>query len=335
MAASDMRFLAVLAIAAFAPAISLAQSAGEVERCFQNPGACAQGGGGGGGAAAQAPAGGGGGHAATRPAAPAPAPDYTTVMQSPDLDRRKIQESLRTLDKYNGPIDGNLQSDATVKAIQDWQKGRNTNPVGKLTPPEAQQYEVSTWVSSDLTLRWQATDRVALEGQLKLTNPVMPFTPMVVGGAVGVRVRLRNIPPTGGFALEIGGRLVGISAQQEITRTSDVYSQTDEWNYRSLGIEVPLIATYRINPIFAVTASPFLRAYWIRAWHDVIVGLNTTQTVLQWSPVLSGGLGLAAAVDVGPVQLSPGAAVELATKPGPDHATHFLFEPGIAVGTRF
>ena len=51
-----MRILAVLAIAAFAPAISLAQSAGEVERCFQNPAACAQGGGGGGGAAAQAPA---------------------------------------------------------------------------------------------------------------------------------------------------------------------------------------------------------------------------------------------------------------------------------------
>jgi hypothetical protein len=136
-----MRVLAVLAIAAFAPAISLAQSAGEVERCFQNPGACAQGGGGGGGTAAQAPAaGGGGGHATTRPAAPAvPAPDYTTVLQSPDPDRRKIQESLRTLDKYNGPIDGNLQSDATVKAIQDWQKGRGTNPVGKLTPQEAQQ----------------------------------------------------------------------------------------------------------------------------------------------------------------------------------------------------
>jgi len=136
-----MRILAILAIAAFAPAVSLAQSAGEVERCFQNPGACA--GGGGGGAATQAPAqapaagGGGGGHATTRPAAPAP--DYTTVLQSPDPDRRKIQESLRTLDKYNGPIDGNLQSDATIKAIQDWQKGRGTNPVGKLTPQEAQQ----------------------------------------------------------------------------------------------------------------------------------------------------------------------------------------------------
>ena len=133
-----MRFLAVLAIAAFAPAISLAQSAGEVERCFQNPGACA--GGGGGGAATQAPAqapAGGGGHATTRPTAPAP--DYTTVLQSPDPDRRKIQESLRTLDKYNGPIDGNLQSDATVKAIQEWQKGRGANPVGKLTPQEAQQ----------------------------------------------------------------------------------------------------------------------------------------------------------------------------------------------------
>ncbi|MBI2738460.1 MAG: peptidoglycan-binding protein [Rhodospirillales bacterium] len=136
-----MRILAVLAIAAFAPVVSLAQSAGEVERCFQNPAACSHGGGG--GAAAQAPAPApapapsGGGHAATRPAAPAP--DYTTVLQSAEPDRRKIQESLRTLDKYNGPIDGNLQSDATVKAIQEWQKGRGTNPVGKLTPQEAQQ----------------------------------------------------------------------------------------------------------------------------------------------------------------------------------------------------
>src|SRR5262245_10139735 len=141
MAVSDMRLVAVLALVAFAPVVALAQSAGEVERCFQNPGACAQGGGGGGGATTQAPqapaAGGGGGHAATRPAAPAP--DYTTVLQSPEPDRRKIQESLRTLDKYSGPIDGNLQSDATMKAIQEWQKGRGTNPVGKLTPQEAQQ----------------------------------------------------------------------------------------------------------------------------------------------------------------------------------------------------
>lgn len=129
-----MRILAVLAVAALAPTVSLAQSAGEVERCFQNPAACSQGGGG--GAAAQAPAG-GGGQAATRPAAPPP--DYTTVLQSPELDRKKIQESLRTLDKYNGPIDGNLQSDATVKAIQDWQKGHGISPVGKLTPQEAQQ----------------------------------------------------------------------------------------------------------------------------------------------------------------------------------------------------
>src|SRR4029453_6204265 len=100
MAVSEMRFLAVLAIVAFAPAVSLAQSAGEVERCFQNPGACSQGGGG--GTTVQAPAppaggGGGGGHATTRPTAPGP--DYTTVLQSPDPDRRKIQESLRTLDK--------------------------------------------------------------------------------------------------------------------------------------------------------------------------------------------------------------------------------------------
>jgi hypothetical protein len=129
-----VRIRAFLAIVAFVPAGALAQSAGEVERCFRNPAACGQGGG---AAVAPPPAPAGGGQAATRPTAPAP--DYNTVLQAPEPDRRRIQESLRTLDKYNGPIDGNLQSDATVKAIQDWQRGRGTNPVGKLTPLEAQQ----------------------------------------------------------------------------------------------------------------------------------------------------------------------------------------------------
>jgi hypothetical protein len=124
--------LALLAFAALLPAAALAQSAGDVERCFQNPAACSQGGGGG---AAAAPSG-GAPVAATRTA---PAPDYTTVLQSAEPDRRHIQESLRTLDKYSGPIDGNLQSEATTKAISDWQKSHGMNAVGKLTPQEAQQ----------------------------------------------------------------------------------------------------------------------------------------------------------------------------------------------------
>lgn len=125
------RIFTLLIVAALAPAAALAQSAGEVERCFQNPSACGQGGGGPASSSAGAPL------AGSRAAAAAP--DYATVLQSPENDRKRIQESLRTLDKYSGPIDGNLQSDATVKAIQDWQKGRNTNPIGKLTPQEAQQ----------------------------------------------------------------------------------------------------------------------------------------------------------------------------------------------------
>ena len=131
-----MRVLAVLGlIVAWLPRVSLAQSAGEVERCFQNPGCCSGGGGGGGGTTVQAPAppaGGGGSHATTRPAAPARTTRPCCRARTPIGGR--IQESLRTLDKYNGPIDGNLQSEATIKAIQDWQKGRGTNPVGKLTP---------------------------------------------------------------------------------------------------------------------------------------------------------------------------------------------------------
>ena len=115
-----------LALAAFAlaPSVGLAQSASEVERCFQNPAGCSSPG------AAPAPQ-----AATTRPAA---APDYTTVLQSPDPERRKIQESLRTLDKYNGPIDGDLTSDASTKAISEWQKGHGYPQVGKLTPAEAQ-----------------------------------------------------------------------------------------------------------------------------------------------------------------------------------------------------
>jgi hypothetical protein len=116
------------------PAAASAQSAGEVERCFQNPAGCSTGGG-----AVPAPGPATGGGAPVAAARPAPPPDYTTVLQSAEPDRKRIQESLRTLDKYSGPIDGNLQSEATVKAIGDWQKGRGTPVVGKLTPLEAQQ----------------------------------------------------------------------------------------------------------------------------------------------------------------------------------------------------
>lgn len=129
------RAVALFALAAALPAVALAQSASEVERCFQNPAACQQGGGGTPAAPPAAPP-----VTVTRPAQPAaPAPDYATVLQGSEAERKRIQESLRTLDKYSGPIDGNLRSDATQKAIGDWQKGRGTPAVGKLTPQEAQQ----------------------------------------------------------------------------------------------------------------------------------------------------------------------------------------------------
>ncbi len=122
-----MRLLATLGLLLLLPAVAVAQSASEVERCFQNPAGCNSGGGGG----------------PPPPPTPPPAPravappDYASVLKSPDPERRKLQESLRTLDKYNGPIDGNLQSDPTAKAITDWQKGHGYAAVGKLTPSEA------------------------------------------------------------------------------------------------------------------------------------------------------------------------------------------------------
>lgn len=132
MAASEMRRWLVLGLMAAMPAVALAQSAGEVERCFQNPGACGPGGGGGAPIPAPAPA-----AAPAAPRAAAAAPDYASVLNSSEADRRKLQESLRTLDKYSGPIDGNLQSEATTKAIGDWQRGHQLTATGKLTPGEA------------------------------------------------------------------------------------------------------------------------------------------------------------------------------------------------------
>lgn len=202
------------------------------------------------------------------------------------------------------------------------------------TPPEAQKYEVSTWVASDASLRWQALGPLTLEVQVKLTNPIVPFAPNLAGAAAGARLRLLDHAAEGGLALEVGARVVGVGASQRIDRSQDGRSQTDTWNYRAFGIEVPAVVTYRVNPLFAVTGSPFLRVYWIRAWHNEI-GTSRKQAALQYAPVLSGGLGGAVSFDLGPITLSPGLALELATRPGPGAATQFLFEPGLSVGTRF
>jgi hypothetical protein len=164
---------------------------------------------------------------------------------------------------------------------------------------------------------------------------VVPFTPALVGGSLGARWRVWERTGDTGPAIELGLRGVGVATEQRIDRSQDGLSQTDYWDYRALGVEVPAVGTWRINPIFAVTASPFLRAYWIRAWHTEVVGLTRTQVAIPWSPVISGGLGAAAAMTLGPVEISPGAALELATRPGPGAATKVLFEPGVSLGTRF
>jgi hypothetical protein len=212
----------------------------------------------------------------------------------------------------------------------------STPPTGprQPIPVQAQQWEVSTWFASDLTLRWQVARRVTLEGQLKLTNPVSPFVPELVGGSFGARVRLLEHPPEGGFAAEIGLRLVGISAEQTLDRAQNGLTQTDIWDYRAVGLEAPLIVTYRINSLMAVTASPFLRAYYIRTWHTQVTPTTRDQTQLFWTPVLSGGLAGSFAFDLGPLELAPGIAMELATRPGSGAPTHVLFEPGVSVGMR-
>src|SRR5205807_9153852 len=118
----------------------------------------------------------------------------------------------------------------------------------KAVAPEANMWEVLALVSSDASLRWQVLSFLALEGQVKLTNPIVPFTPALVGGSLGARVRLYDRHAGEGLAFEIGGRFVGVGVEQELVRTQDGRTQTDRWNYRAIGLELPFIATYRVSP---------------------------------------------------------------------------------------
>ncbi len=206
--------------------------------------------------------------------------------------------------------------------------------------PQTQQWEVSTWFASDASVRYGLANSVALEVQLKLTNPVSPFVPELVGGAAGARVRILDRKGDSGLAIELGARGVFVAVDQDLRRTKGPASapdvQLDRWSYRAIGFEAPLIATWRFNKLFAMTGSPFLRAYWIRATHSVQSTQALTETDrLDWTPVLSSGLGISAALSLGPLDVAPGVAVELATRPGPGQATQLLFEPGLSVGMRF
>jgi hypothetical protein len=232
---------------------------------------------------------------------------------------------------------GDLHANISFEVARVLAGPTDVDASARAVPPGAQQWTVSTWATSDASVRWQAFDRLAFEAQLKLVNPVSPFALVPIGGGIGARLRLMDRGGPKGFALELGGRLVGIGVQQRLTRSQDLLGrQTDTWNYRSVGLEVPLIGSYRISPLVAVTASPFMRLYRIRAWHNVVAADNSvTTTLLPWTAVLTAGLGLSVAMDLGPVQLAPGLALELSARPGGDQHTSFLFEPGLAVGTRF
>ena len=205
----------------------------------------------------------------------------------------------------------------------------------KTIAPETSKWEVLTWVASDASLRWQVL--AASAGALYAASfGGWSFVPALVGGSLGARLRLYDLQEGEGLAFEIGTRFVGVGVEEELVRTQDGRTQTDRWNYRAFGIEVPFIATYRVSRELALTGSPFLRLYWIRAWQETIQPDGTeTLNRLQWTPVLSAGLGASMAMDFGVLQVAPGCALELASRAGTSSPTKLLVEPGLSVGVRF
>jgi hypothetical protein len=203
-------------------------------------------------------------------------------------------------------------------------------------PPETAQWDVLTWIASDISVRYQLLDRLTLEGQLKLTNPVDPYVLEPVGAAVGARFRVTDRDGPEGFAAEVGARFIGIGVTEELTRTQATRTQIDRWTYRALGFELPLVLSYRVSPQFALTGSPFLRAYWIRVWHDTIAPDGSeSRSQLQWTPVLSGGIGGSVAMRLGWLEVAPACALELAIRPGPGATAKILVEPGLSLAVPF
>jgi hypothetical protein len=91
-----------------------------------------------------------------------------------------------------------------------------------------------------------------------------------------------------------------------------------------------------VAPELAITWSPFLRAYWIRVWHEAIAPDGSqVVTRLQWTPVLAAGIGASAAMRLGWLEVAPGCALELATRPGPGARTKLLVEPGLSLAVPF
>ena len=89
-------------------------------------------------------------------------------------------------------------------------------------------------------------------------------------------------------------------------------------------------------PQFALTGSPFLRVYTIRIWHDTVAPDGSeSRSQLQWTPVLSAGIGGSAALRFGWLEVAPGVALELATRPGPGATAKILVEPGLALSVPF
>jgi hypothetical protein len=200
-------------------------------------------------------------------------------------------------------------------------------------PSGASKWEVSTWVASDVAVQWAPLDWLQVEAQLKLTNPIDPFTPEPVGGALGARLRLLSREGSTGWAAEVAPRLVALRVAQELVQTSGTSQQVDRWTWRALGAELPVVFSDRISPVVSLTVAPFLRAYWIRGWHDVTTAAGTsTTTRLQWTPVVTAGIGGSIALQLGPVEIAPGCAIELATRPGPTAARQLIFEPGLSLG---
>ena len=101
------------------------------------------------------------------------------MLQNPEPDRKRIQESLRTLDKYSGPIDGDLQSEASVKAIGEWQKGRGTPVVVQIANAQG-----------------QINDRVTLINRSRIVHEIESLL-LPRGGQTQLDGRGQSVPSTG------------------------------------------------------------------------------------------------------------------------------------------
>jgi len=204
------------------------------------------------------------------------------------------------------------------------------------TPPEAQQWEVSTWFASDASVRWQALQRLSLRGPAQADQSHRALHAQSRGGAVGRAAAAARARRRAGNCLELAARAVGVAVESaHRSHPERAARRPITGAIAPSAFELPLRRHLARPSALRRNGVALMRAlFHPRLAHH----LSGAQRNASGAAVAAGALGRAGPLrctDPWAVEISPGIAVELATRPGPTAPHSSSLRAGPLPGMRF